>query len=182
MIKFPKEVNINDYYTVTRESKHDFDEAIIVLAEEMKKAGVENPENIAKEIAYSDFRHCKWGKKFEAWTDRTYHFDEDGHSKAVFLFKKERAEAINSLMTLKKTENHPLYEDIELYLEEGEIKPLYFRMDEFTAREAKTYMDLIVHCLSQGGNGRVILVEQYDSSPYPKISEEDEKLGITNPI
>ena len=105
MIKFPKQININDYYTVKKEAKYDFNVAIEVLASELKKAGVDNPENIAYDIAYSDNRSCKWGKKFEQWTERSYAFDEKGYKKAVAIHNQERNKAINSLMTLETTEN-----------------------------------------------------------------------------
>ena len=179
MIKFPKQININDFFKVVKEAQYEFDEAIEVLAKELSQAGIAHPENIAEEIAYSETRHCKWGRKFEAWTERKYDLDKEGYKKAKSDYEKERAEAINSLMTLETTENHPEYENIESLLETGNFRPIYDgRLNLLTDFESREYLGLIIHCLKNGGNGRVKMVAQYDSSPYFQISKEDQAMGI----
>ena len=180
-INFPKPININDYSKVVKEAKYDFDDAIKVLAEELKKVGVAHPENIASEIAYSYTRHCKWSKKFEMWTETKYDFDEEGYNKAESIFKKERSKAINSLMTLETTGDHPQYENIEELLETGDCRPIHDGLNRLSDFESRKYLGLIIHCLKNGGNGMVKMIRQYDSSPYFQISEEDQALGITNP-
>ena len=181
MIKFPKEVKRNDYYKVVKEAKYDFDEAVTALTEELKKSGIQFPENIAEDIADIAYTgsSCKWGQLFESWTERQIEFDQKGFDLAVAIYAKERANAVNSLLTLEATESHPKYEAVEEYLETGVIRPISDNYNNnLSDRESLKYINAVISCLCQGGDGLVRMIKQYYSSPLFAVSEEDKKRGI----